>query len=89
VRRSDYRRSARCTGGGLIVDKDRCIAPFDPVVRIEDRRVNDCPEPLAGGVRRIGRNQRVDEDLIPFKHLIGLRLPRRGAQDESQYNQKR
>ena len=55
--------------GALSSNENRRVAPFDAVVRIEDRRVNDRPEPLTGGVRRIRRNERVDEDLIPVQHL--------------------
>ena len=61
------RRDAPC--GRLVVNEDWCVALFDAVVGIEDRRVNDRPEPLTGGVRRIRRNERVDEDLIPVQHL--------------------
>ena len=57
-------------GGALIVTRNRCVAPLDAVVGVEDRRVNDRSEPLAGGVRRIRRNECVDEDLIPLQHLV-------------------
>ncbi len=35
-------------------------------------RGNNRPEPLARRVRRVCRNERVDEKLIPFQHLVGV-----------------
>ena len=52
------------------MNEDRCVAPLDAVEGIEDRRVHDRPEPLTGGVRRVRRDQRVNEDLVPIEHLI-------------------
>ena len=51
------------------MDEDWRVASFDAVVCIEDRGVHDGPEPLTRGVRRIRRNERVDEDLIPVQHF--------------------
>src|SRR5262245_7375243 len=45
---------------------------FDAVVRVEDRCVNDRSESLAGRIRCIGCDERVNEDLVPFQHLIGF-----------------
>ena len=60
-----------------IVNKNWRIALLDAVVRIEDRCVNNRPEPLTGRVRCIRRNERVDEDLIPLQNLVyGRRLLR-------------
>ena len=63
--------------GALVVNENWRVAPLDAVVRIEDRRVDDRPEPLTGGVRRICRDERVDEDLIPLQHLVELGGSRR------------
>ncbi len=70
------RRDAPC--GAVVSNEYWRVASFDPVVGVEDRRVNDRPEPLTRRVRRTRRNQRVDEDLIPFQHLVdaGGRLRR-------------
>ena len=81
VGRSDDRCPARRAARGRVVNEHWRVTPFDAVVGIEDRRVDDRPEPLTGGVRRIRRNQRVDEDLIPLQHLVhggGLRRLVRG-----------
>ena len=56
--------------GALVANEDWCVSLFDAVVGVEDRRMNDRSEPLAGRVRRIRRNERVDEDLIPLEHLV-------------------
>ena len=71
--------------GALLSTKSRCVALFDAVVRIEDRRVNDRPEPLTGGVRGIRRNQRFDEDLIPVQHLRHARRLVRAEAGRIQY----
>ena len=68
--RGDDRRSARRAVVGPVVNENWCVTSLDAVVGIEDRRVNDRPEALTGGVRRVRRNQRVDEDLIPFQYLV-------------------
>ena len=70
VGRSNDCSSARRAAGVRTVNENWCVARLYAVVRIEDRRVNDRPEPLTRGVRGIGRNERVDEDLIPLQHLI-------------------
>ena len=64
-------------GARPVVNEDRRVAALDAIVGVEDRSVNDRSEPLAGGVRRIGRNERVDENLIPVQHLIVIALLQR------------
>ena len=56
------RRSAR--------HEDWRIASLDSVVGIEDRGVNDRAEPLTRRIRGIRRNERIDENLVPFEHLV-------------------
>ena len=56
--------------GAPIANEKWCITLFDAVVGVENRRMNDRSEPLTGRVRRIRRNQHLDEDLIPLKHLV-------------------
>jgi len=46
--RTALRRAARRAVGGPGVDENRGVALFDAVERIEDRRVNDRPEPRTG-----------------------------------------
>ena len=46
------------------------VSSLDPVVGVEDRGVNDRAEPLTRRICRIRRNERVDEDLVPFQHLV-------------------
>ena len=58
-----------------VLDEDRRVAALDPVVGIEDGRVNDGAEALARRIRRVRRNERVDEDLIPFQNLVRVLLP--------------
>jgi hypothetical protein len=70
VRRSDDGRSARRACRGLILNEDRCVAPFDPVVGVEDGGLHDRSEPLAGRVWRVRRDERVDEDLVPVENLV-------------------
>ena len=70
VGRGDHRRPARRAGVGPVVNENWCVTLLDAVVGIEDRRVNDRPQALTGGVRRVGRNQRVDENLIPFQYRL-------------------
>ena len=70
VGRSNDCSSARRAVAAPCVNENWRVALFDAVVRIEDRRVNDRPEPLTRGVRGIRRNERVDENLIPLQHLI-------------------
>ena len=68
-----------------IVNENRRVAAFDAVVGIEDGGVDNGPESLTRGIRRIGRNQGVDEDLVPLQHLVGVlvrRLSRRGGRAE-------
>ena len=55
---------------GAVGNENWRVAPFDAVVGVEDRGVHDRPEPLTRGIRRIRRNQRVDEDLVPLQHLV-------------------
>jgi hypothetical protein len=43
---------------------------LDSVVGIEDRGVDDRAEPLTRRICGIRRNERVDEDLVPFQHLV-------------------
>ena len=56
--------------GAPIANEEWCISLFDAVVGVENRRMNDGSEPLTGRVRRIRRNQHLDEDLIPLEHLV-------------------
>ena len=89
VRCSDDRRSARRAVRGLVVNENWCIALLDAVVGIEDRRVNNRPEPLTRGVRRVCCNERVDQDLIPLQHLVGFLIevlcPCDGTGDQKSY----
>src|SRR5438876_9956435 len=89
VRCSDDRRSARRAVGRLVVNENWCIALLDAVVGIEDRRVNNRPDPRTRGVRGICRNERVDEDLIPLQHLVGFLIevlcPCDGTGDQKSY----
>ena len=67
-----------------VLDEDRRVAALDPVVGIEDGCVNDGAEALARRVRRVRRDERLDEDLIPVQYLVRvlfrrLRDPRAGA----------
>ena len=57
------------------MNKDWRVAPLDAVVRVEDRRVNDRPEPLTRRICGVRRNERVDEDLIPLQHLVRVFSP--------------
>jgi len=70
VCRSDDRSSTGRAPRRAAVDVDRCVTALDTVVGVEDGGVKNRPEPLAGRVRRIGRNQCVDEDLVPFQYLV-------------------
>ena len=54
------------------MNENWCVTSLDAVVRVEYRRVNDRSESLAGGVCRIGCDERVNEDLIPLQHLVGI-----------------
>jgi hypothetical protein len=49
------------------VNEDWSVSPLDAIERIEDRGVNDRPEPLTGRVGGIRCNERVDEDLVPIQ----------------------
>ena len=53
-----------------VLDEDRRVPALDPVVGIEDRRVNDRAEALTGRIRRVRRDERLDEDLVPFQNLV-------------------
>ena len=57
-----------------VLDEDRRVAALDPVEGIEDGRVNDRSEALTRRIRRVRRNQRLDEDLIPFQNLVRVLL---------------
>ena len=70
VRRGHNRGSARSARSGTAVKEHRRVSALDPVVRVEYRGVNDGSETLTGRIRRIGRNQCVDEDLVPLEHLV-------------------
>jgi hypothetical protein len=69
VRRRDHRRPARGAVRRPVVNEDGCVSLLDAIERIEDRRVNDRPEPLTGRVGCIRCNERVDEDLVPIQYL--------------------
>ena len=77
VRGGDDGGPARRAIRGPVVDEDRLVPFLDAVVRVEDRRVHDGAEPLTRGVRGIGGDERVDEDLIPFQHLVAVVIPSR------------
>jgi hypothetical protein len=51
------------------VNEDGCVSLLDAIERIEDRRVNNRPEPLTGRVGCIRCNERVDEDLVSIQYL--------------------
>ena len=70
VCRGNHRGPTRCAMRRGAVHEDWRVPLLDPVVRIEDRRVNDRAEALTGRICGIGRNQRIDEDLVPFQHLV-------------------
>ena len=46
------------------------VALIDAVVGIEHRRLDDGPQPRTRDVRRAGRDERVDEDLVPLEHRV-------------------
>ena len=69
------RRSRRNQALSVAVDvlnEERRVTALDPVVGIEDRRVDDRAEALARRVRRVRRDERLDEDLVPVQHLVRL-----------------
>jgi hypothetical protein len=73
VGRGDDRRPARRAVMGPVVNEHWRVTLLDAVVGIEDRGVDDRPQALTGGVRRVCGDQRVDEDLIPFQYLVDRR----------------
>ena len=70
VGRSDDCSSSRRAVVGAGVHENWRVTFLDAVVSIEYRSVNDCPEALTRGVRRVRRDECVDENLIPLQYLV-------------------